>query len=349
MTTKRRGMRTGLAAPLGLAAALLASACRDAGAQYAGSIPFDTWGAAYDAYVYPIAPTNPSIPNGARFNANELGGPNQFNNLRGFGPTSMDSGNVNPFGLGSAPTLDPGSRSRLGPYSGGRYVPYWSVNRLYDQDYGRTYTPNEKADAEYYSNRERRDGLYAEAMSERDPVKRAELMKKAEQATLDARRELGGARRRNVGDPSAAPATRPRTGTAPTAPAAGGPSRGIPFTKEELDRARSAARQRSSRGTPLGTGRSRAGTSRGPASAERPEGSAPASPGGIPAAPPVGGGSAPREETPDQVIERSRRMGLGSDLDALAPYSGGFGTPRRGGDPEGASPRRAIPPAPEPR
>jgi hypothetical protein len=42
-------------------------------------------------------------------------------------------------------------------------------------------------------------------------------------------------------------------------------------------------------------------------------------------------------------------MGLGSDLDALAPYSGGFGTTRRGGDPEGASPRRAIPPAPEPR
>lgn len=353
MTTKRRGTRIGLAAPLGLAAILLASAGRDAVAQYATSIPFDTWSAAYDSYIYPVVPSNPSIPNGARYNANDLGAPNQFNSLMGLGPSSMDAGYLNPLGVGrGGPTLAPGTRSRLGPYTGGRYIPYWSVNRLYDTDFGRTYTPNEKADAEYYSNRDRREELYAAAREERDPVKRAELLKQAEQATRDARRELGAARRRNLGEPSTtapgsppsagAAATPPSSAPAPRAPTANErPTRGVRFTKEELARAREAAQRRSSRGTPLETDRSQTGESRGTDSPSRESGE-------IPAPPPLGGAAsrAPRDaESPDQVLERGRRMGLGSDLDVLSPYNG-FRSSPRGGSPAGGSTRRTAPPAP---
>lgn len=182
---------------LGLAAALVASTERTAVAQYATSIPFNPWQAQYEAFVYPVVSSNLALPNQAR---------NQF----GYGPAVRDDyGNFDPFGdyrnwanslTPNLSTVSPENRDRVGSANGGRYLPYYSFNRLYDADYNRYYTPNAAVDQRYYEDRQRREDLYLQTLSEQDPQKRAELLRQLEQANRATRRDLGITRRRNPGE-----------------------------------------------------------------------------------------------------------------------------------------------------
>lgn len=200
-------------APLGLAVSGLLLGGRDAGAQYSPSIPFNPWGSAYQAYVYPIVPNNLSLPNQARVYYG-LGSDNGA--FQPYDPFADFGG-----GLGT-PFLDQGAsatdiRRRLSANTGGRYIPYNSFNRLYDSEYRRQYVPNAAVDDQYYEDRQRREEFYLQALSERDPQRRAELLRQLEQANEAARRELGSTRRRDVNAPA---------GTAPIRPASPSARRG---------------------------------------------------------------------------------------------------------------------------
>jgi hypothetical protein len=178
MTTRRLGWsRTAGAWAIVLAALLTEGS---ASAQYAVSIPFNPWSSPYEAYVYPVVPNNMAIPNQARFSVDAGFEPsNRFQNFYTF-DSGVDVPWLNP------PAGGPELRARGLPATGGRYIPYNSVYRLYDQDYKRVYQPNAG----------QADDLYLQAISEPDPAKRAQLVEAWKNARRAADREAGLAERR---------------------------------------------------------------------------------------------------------------------------------------------------------
>jgi hypothetical protein len=103
--------------------------------------------------------------------------------------------------MGSDPATQRRASSSL-PY----YLAYERTNR----DYNRVYKPNDtKADREFYERQRQRDLDYLNALRERDPVKRAKLLRQSEQNSLNrpASSRSGTAR--------AATAPRPNTSGSP--------------------------------------------------------------------------------------------------------------------------------------
>lgn len=170
---------------LGVAATL---AVAPAQGQYATSIPFKPWTSQYEEFVYPITPNNLAIPNQARFSrGGNLGGGSVFD------PYTFDEGvQINRGGM-------PGGGSGAQSGYGGRYVPYSSAFRFYDQDFNRSYQPNAQVDEKFYANRTARDNLYIRAISESDPVKRSELMREWRESSSTANPDENTPRRRQFG------------------------------------------------------------------------------------------------------------------------------------------------------
>ncbi|MGE3822273.1 MAG: hypothetical protein AB7I30_22895 [Isosphaeraceae bacterium] len=68
--------------------------------------------------------------------------------------------------------------------------PYFQAYRKYDEGFNRVYRPNEKADEAYFSELDQRNQKYFDAMKERDPRKRAQLLREYNMEKLRAARML---------------------------------------------------------------------------------------------------------------------------------------------------------------
>jgi hypothetical protein len=63
-------------------------------------------------------------------------------------------------------------------------LPYYIASDRLNQDPNRVYRPNREADKGFYERQKQRDKDYLKAMGEKDPVKRAKLLRQVEQNTL---------------------------------------------------------------------------------------------------------------------------------------------------------------------
>lgn len=131
-----------------------------------------------EAYAFPSVPNNLALPNQARFSTQASGGGTRYNRFEQFRDelnaieSSLDTGNAS----------DPlRRRSSIG-------VPYYQSFRQYDNAMGRNFSPGAKADAEFYQKQQDRNARYFEAMKERDPVKRARLLREIEKESQLAAR-----------------------------------------------------------------------------------------------------------------------------------------------------------------
>jgi hypothetical protein len=178
----QRLARKGAVLGLALAAALFAA--RPVAAQPLSPDPYNPWTSMYTPFTYPMAPgSSPSIPNQARVG---LLGP------RGVGGEfSLDGANDNLFGRG-------GNR------------------RLYynGDDLGVGGAPELNADQKYYQDRLEREKRYFEAQREKDPKKRAALLRQWEAENRRANLNMSRA-------PAPASRTRRSAAGAATARAAG--------------------------------------------------------------------------------------------------------------------------------
>jgi hypothetical protein len=138
-------------------------------AQLQTTDPYDPSGAMYRPFVYPGYANDPA----RGYRPVYQGGPAGANQMQSYYST-LDSG---------------GNRAGAG------VLRYDRAYRLEDEVAGRQYLPNEKVDAEFYADRQKRDELFFLAEREKDPNRRARLMR--EYRALDARltRELSDSRR----------------------------------------------------------------------------------------------------------------------------------------------------------
>jgi hypothetical protein len=100
---------------------------------------------------------------------------------------------------------DPGANYRRS----GAGTRYFDAFRRYDDGFGRVYRPNEKADQSFYSDLDERNQKYFEARKEKDPRKRAQLLREYNLEKLRASRSLSSSR---------SGSERPREGTRPERP-----------------------------------------------------------------------------------------------------------------------------------
>jgi len=101
--------------------------------------PYDPYGKAYRAYTYPSSGFEPGTAGPVR---NRAPAPNQFDRLG------------DDLGLG-----------------GEQYGRYDRAYRRFDREFGRQYTPNEKADASFNAERERGEADLIRSMRERSPAR----------------------------------------------------------------------------------------------------------------------------------------------------------------------------------
>jgi hypothetical protein len=172
----RRSSRVGLMVVLAVAWVVLAGA--KSLAQGLTPDPYNIVGegnAQYAPFMYAVQPTAGSMfPNQDRL-LQDHAGYRYANRFQSF----MEGLN----GPGLEGDLGPGGRAGLG-------TPYYRANRRYDRDFDRLYRPNRDADATYYSSQEARNTKYFEAMQEKDPQKRARLLREYNLENLRAARNL---------------------------------------------------------------------------------------------------------------------------------------------------------------
>ena len=131
--------------------------------------PYRPESAAYNAYVFPGLPNNLALPNQAREAAD-------YNRLEQTGNLSR----ANSFGRyldgleKGGPNDDPFADRRRGPAIG---VPYYRAERSADLDRRESATTARERDQAFFDDQGRRDRLYNQAMRERDPAKRARLLR----------------------------------------------------------------------------------------------------------------------------------------------------------------------------
>jgi hypothetical protein len=199
----------------------------------------------YAPFMYAIEPAPGGMfPNQARLQ--ERAGYRSANRFQNY-VESLD---------GSLPESD---LPNLGRRSGAG-TPYYRANRQYDRDFGRIYQPNEVADKSFYTDQDSRNSRYFEAMRERDPRKRAQLLREYNMENLRSARSLSTVRNapgressrvapRSPSLPDSDPLPEPR------APLSGGSARGRSTlappgslrsgTRSGLDSRRALARPRS--------------------------------------------------------------------------------------------------------
>ncbi len=204
MFTRRRPL---ISLALGLLA--LASAGSPARAQSNVFNPYGNSGYAdYREFASPVYSNNPSLPGQARLQDEQIGGRPRANQYQAY--TDSLGGSDSEFG------------SRGGRPVGGAGVPYYRAYRQLNQESNRVYRPNDNEASRKFDERLRSRDLqyarsleaHAKAMEERDPVKRAKLLRQIEQ---DA------ARPTTATSPRTAPAARaaaPRAGQTPAAASA---------------------------------------------------------------------------------------------------------------------------------
>ncbi|MDB5353371.1 MAG: hypothetical protein JWN86_4618 [Planctomycetota bacterium] len=179
-----------IASLVGLASAF---ATKSANAQLYSTDPYDPYGRPFRSFVYPGASDGPYGPGAGP--VRRATAPNQFDRL---GDDLVFSG---------------GSR-------GGRYD---GAYRRFDEEFGRNYVPNEQADAQYIKDREKREQDMIRAMRERDPKRRADILKDVNAESKRVESDLGVSVRRGAatGPISRAPSRR----AVPAAGAAAPPTR----------------------------------------------------------------------------------------------------------------------------
>ena len=155
--------------------------------------PYSPYSRPYLAYAYPGAGYNPSLPNATRYPQGPAAAPspNQFNRFAddlGFGG---DLGFGRDFGMDG---------------SSGRYRAYGRTGGSPTADA----SINERADAKFIADRERREQDLLRAMVERDPRKRDQMIREINSDTNKTRSDLGPSVRRGASTGSVASSTSPR-------------------------------------------------------------------------------------------------------------------------------------------
>jgi len=168
-------------ATLNLAAVLVIGLATDSRAQHTPD-PYNIVGEynnQYEPYMYATYPTAPGTqPNQGRFEGR--------------------SGTRNANSFQSFLNTDPEEPSDVGrpsmPRQSGPGTPYYRAYRRFDQEFGRTYRPNESADRTYYNDQEKRNDKYFQAQREPDPRKRSQLLRDYSLDNMRAARDLSSGR-----------------------------------------------------------------------------------------------------------------------------------------------------------
>lgn len=136
----------------------------------------------YAPFMYPLQPQPGSpFPNQSRMQ--ERAGYRNANRFQGF-MDSLDGAEIQP----ELPALT--RRPGLG-------TPYYRANRQYDSVFGRVYQPNRDADESFYSSLDDRNSTYFRALREKDPRKRAQLLRQFNLERLRSARTLSSNRGRD--------------------------------------------------------------------------------------------------------------------------------------------------------
>ena len=106
------------------------------------------------------------------------------------------------------------SPSTGGRRGAGNSVPYYQAYQRLNSEYNRVYKPNAKADEGFYERQKAREQKYAQAMVERDPAKRAKLLREVERDTLTG---LSGSKPSTKGATTRPKAKAATNGTTPSA------------------------------------------------------------------------------------------------------------------------------------
>lgn len=160
----------------------------------------------YNSYAFPSAPSNLALPGAARRDADlsrGIGAPSTANQ---FSPESIFS------------ERDRFSEDAPRPRGTGIGVPYTQSYRQYDRDLGRIYSPNERVDKGFYEGQQERYKLYLDAMREKDPKKRAQMLREVNNLTAKAGRDLSLDKRAPI-RPGTSKSSGNASGRTPTKPA----------------------------------------------------------------------------------------------------------------------------------
>jgi len=280
-TTRGKWLRSALA---GLSIAAAQAGASSAWAQGFGPDPFQPYNSQYEPYTRPVGPASPAAGQSAGMNGRSGGrGDNQFqaylNELSGAGRARDEK-----YGIG---------------------MPYYraAVDPRFDVDGRREYRPNRKADRTFEQTQELITQKYLAYFAERDPKKRAELLRDFNQTRGRVARALS--------------------------------TRGEDASRI-LDKATQIDADRRSRPTTLGRDDDLTGTERSTPRSNAAErsgssplrsGSAASRLGSIPPAPPLPPGAAGRtRRTPSEVLNRAQR---GAGYNDLAPVPGARPTTER--------------------
>ncbi len=213
----------------------------------------------YREFTQPMYSNEPSLPGQARLQGGGLaGGTSRANQFDAYSD-SLEARESEAGGAASS------VRSRPG-------VPYYRAFRQYDKDYQRVYTPNANADTKFAERLKQRGVDYNRAIEERDPTKRAALLRQLNQTSLD--RPLPPPSRNAAKGTAAAKSAKSAVSSAvPTPPVRGNPAR--------PDATKSAARKPATSPAPAASappGRANSTPARRPTTTPAPAASQPSAP-----------------------------------------------------------------------
>jgi hypothetical protein len=177
--------------------------------------PYKPYNAEYEQYIYP------SYPSGLGVTPNQTLLEGRGGAARAYQRFMEEEDEMDRAGSGSS----------AAPFRRGVGVPYYRAYRHYDEAYNRVYTPNKEADQRYMASRRTRDEIYSQYLTERDPKKKAQLLKEYREYSQRALRQLNET-------PGAPPRRTPRSAesTVPPRPPVPGSAR-TRRPSETLDRA----------------------------------------------------------------------------------------------------------------
>lgn len=168
-----------LTATLGLALVVVAAQASLVKAQHTPD-PYNIVGeynSQYEPYMYANQPNDSSlVPNQSRFD--ERAGYRNANRFQSYINEARDEEDDDLFGR-----MNSKRRSTSGK-------PYYQAYRRFDEQFGRSYRPNENADSSYNESRTELNRKYFEAMREKDPRKKAQMLREFNLENLRLSRSL---------------------------------------------------------------------------------------------------------------------------------------------------------------